>query len=63
MLKKVRYNIILNPNYVAAIDVAAARAQQSRSSYINEMLKQHVEDNNLLFPPAVMQGQQVLEGV
>lgn len=63
MLKKVRYNIILNPNYVAAIDIAAARARQSRSSYINDMLKQHVEDNNLLFPPAVMQGQQVLEGV
>lgn len=49
MIVKERYNIMLNPRLVEIIDREAAKAEQSRSAWINDILSQYVSEAGLLF--------------
>lgn len=46
---KERYNIMLNPRLVEIIDREAAKAEQSRSAWINAILSQYVSEAGLMF--------------
>lgn len=47
MLKKVRYNIMLFPRIIAAIDLQARRLETSRSDLIQQILSDYIIENDL----------------
>lgn len=47
MLKKVRYNIMLFPRVIAAIDLQARRLETSRSDLIQQILSDYIIENDL----------------
>lgn len=47
MLKKERYNIMLNPNYMLILEKYSDRMCVSRSYLINEILKEFIEEKGL----------------
>ena len=47
MLKKVRYNIMLFPRVIAAIDLQARRLETSRSDLIQHILSDYIIENDL----------------
>ena len=48
MLKKVRYNIMLFPRIINAIDFQARRLDTSRSDLIQQILSDYIIENDLL---------------
>ncbi len=51
MLKKERYNIMLNPRIVVAIDNYAKTFNSSRSEVVNDILFDYVSENRLFQIP------------
>lgn len=49
MLKKERYNIMLSPRIITAIDNYAKRIDSSRSELVNDILLKFVSENELFF--------------
>ena len=47
MLKKERFNIMLNPRYVTSIDNYSKIINLSRSELINDIISDYISKNNL----------------